>query len=108
MNSNLYSHSLSGTVGASMKYIFVAGVLIVIANLSVGERGLPALLQSRREATQLTAHIQALRVENAALMEQIRALKSDPATIEIEARRTLGLVHPGEIVVRLTESSGDR
>ena len=91
-----------------MRYLVIAGLLIVIANLFVGERGLPALLQSRHEAMQLTAQISALRAQNAALTERIRALKSDPATIETEARRALGLVHPGEVVVRLTESSGDR
>ena len=105
---SLYFHSLSGTVAASMKYFVVAGLLMVIANLSVGERGLPALLQSRREAMQLTAQISALRVQNAALMRQVRALKNDPAAIETEARKTLGLIHPGEIVVRLTAASGDR
>jgi cell division protein FtsB len=84
-----------------MKFVVVAGILIVAANLLAGERGLPALLQSRREAARLIAQIGALRAENAALTARVRALKTDPATIEAVARRTLGLIKPDEIVVRV-------
>ena len=85
-----------------MKFVVVAGILILATNLLAGERGLPALLQSRRDAVRLTAQIDALRDENRALAAEIRALKTDPATIEIVARRTLGLMRPGEIVVRVS------
>jgi cell division protein FtsB len=85
-----------------MKFLVVAAGLIVATNLLAGDRGLPALLQSRREASRLTAQITALRAENAALAATIRALTSDPAAIEAVARRTLGLIKPDEIVVRVS------
>jgi cell division protein FtsB len=84
-----------------MKYVVVAAGLIVATNLLAGERGVPALLQSRRDAERLTAQISALRAENAALAARIHALASDPATIEAVARQTLGLMRPDEIVVRV-------
>ena len=84
-----------------MKFVVVAGILILATNLLAGERGIPALLQSRRDAARLTAQIDALRGENRALAAEIRALKTDPAAIEIVARRTLGLMRPDEIVVRV-------
>ena len=91
-----------------MKFVVVAGILILATNLLAGERGLPALLQSRRDAARLTAQIAALRVQNASLAVRVRALTSDPATIERVARETLGLVRPDEIVVTSGRSSGDR
>jgi len=84
-----------------MKFIVVAGFLILAADLLAGERGLPALLQSRRDAARLGAQIGALRAENASLAAQIRALTSDPAAIEAVARGTLGLIRRDEIVVRV-------
>jgi cell division protein FtsB len=41
-----------------------------------------------------------LRAENAALRRRAERLRTDPATIEGVARETLGLVRPGELVVR--------
>jgi cell division protein FtsB len=84
-----------------MKYVVVAAGLIVAVNLLAGDRGLPALLESRRDAARLTAQITVLRAENAALAARIHALTSDPATIEAVARQTLGLIRPDEIVVRV-------
>ena len=89
-------------VRARMKYVVVAVGLMVATNLLAGERGLPALLRSRRDAARLTAQITALRAENAALAGRIRALTSDPAAIEAVARQTLGLIRPDEIVVRVS------
>lgn len=85
-----------------VKYAVIAVGLAVAVNLLAGERGLPALLQSRRDAALLSAQITALRVENAALAVRIRALSSDPATIEAVARQTLGLIRRDEIVVRVS------
>ncbi len=86
-----------------MKFVVIAGLLIVGGNLLAGERGLPALLQSRRDAMRLAAEIGALRSQNAALAAEIRALKDDPATIESIARRTLGLARRDEILVRIRQ-----
>ena len=36
--------------------------------------------------------------QNAGLREQIRRLKSDPATIEAVARQELGLIRPTEVL----------
>jgi cell division protein FtsB len=92
-----------------MRYIVVAGFLAAVVNLLAGERGLPALLQSRREAAQLRAQITALRIENAALTGRVRALRSDPAAIEAVARGTLGLARPDELLVTVSaRTPGDR
>ena len=52
-------------------------------------------LAETREATEQT------RRDNARLRERVRALKDDPQAIEDLARRELGLVRPGEVVIDL-------
>ncbi|MBI4476164.1 MAG: septum formation initiator family protein [Acidobacteria bacterium] len=76
--------------------LFVASVLIVDG--LVGDKGLLAIAQARREYNALAAKIEALRAENDRLREQARRLREDPETIEEIARRELGLIRPGEKV----------
>jgi cell division protein FtsB len=76
--------------------LFVAVVLVVDA--LVGDRGLIAMRDARRQHDELTAAIARQRAENARLREEARRLKEDPATIEEIARRDLGLIRPGEKV----------
>jgi cell division protein FtsB len=50
--------------------------------------------------------IAATERENAELRARVRALKNDPEAIEEIARRDLGLVRPGEVVVDLRGALG--
>ncbi len=76
--------------------LFVASVLVL--NSLVGDRGLVALLQARRQTEQLQGALDEIRAENARLREEARRLREDPAAIEELARRELGLIKPGEKV----------
>ena len=78
--------------------LFAVAAVITIDAL-VGEKGLLQTFRARREYAQLEASIGRLRGENARLRDHARRLKEDPATIEEEARRKLGLVKPGEVLV---------
>jgi len=73
--------------------------VVLLANALVGERGLIASRQARQQAQALTADIDQLKADNAALRDQARRLKEDPVAIERAARRDLGMARPGEIVV---------
>jgi cell division protein FtsB len=75
---------------------FVACVLVFDA--LVGEKGLLAIIQARKEYSILSDDLARARAENASLREQARRLREDPATIEAIARRELGLIKPGEKV----------
>jgi len=74
--------------------LFIASIIIVDA--LVGDRGLLAMLQARKEFDELGAAIARQRVENAWLREEARRLREDPSAIEEVARRELGLIKPGE------------
>jgi cell division protein FtsB len=45
----------------------------------------------------------ALAVENARLRREIEALKNEVSAIEDIAREELGMVHPGEVIIRIEE-----
>jgi len=77
--------------------LFVAAALIVVDAL-VGNRGLLAMLDARRQHAELAAAIARQRAENARLREEARRLTHDPSAIEEIARRDLGLIRPGEKV----------
>jgi cell division protein FtsB len=76
--------------------LFVAALIVLDA--LVGDQGLFAMLQARRQYDELQATIARQRDENARLRDQARRLADDPATIEEVARRELGLIKPGEKV----------
>jgi cell division protein FtsB len=82
-----------------MRLVIAFGTCILLIGLFGGDHGLPAMLQARRDAAMLTTRIAALRAENAALRRRAEALRNDPSAIEMEARASLGLARPGEIVV---------
>ena len=74
--------------------LFVGCILVVDA--LVGEKGLLAMIQARREYRVLEQSLADARAENARLREQARRLREDPDAIEEIARRELGLIKPGE------------
>ena len=76
--------------------LFVAAVIVVDA--LVGDRGLLAMLQARKQYDELAATLARERADNARLREEARRLREDPAAIEEIARRELGLIRPGEKV----------
>jgi cell division protein FtsB len=63
--------------------------------------GSERLESMRDELFRARGEIDALGAENAALATQIRALKEDPRAIEDIARLDLGMVRPGELVIRV-------
>ena len=87
--------------GLHVLLIFVTLVLIVDA--LVGEKGLMQSMNARLQYRQLQVSLEELRLQNAALREEMRRLNEDPGTIESLARQDLGLIRPGEVVFILKD-----
>ena len=68
-----------------------------------GLRPLAELTLAARQARAQTARLARERLE---LREKLRGLRVDPFEVEALARATLGMVRPGEVVVRLGPSDG--
>ena len=81
--------------------LFAATVLL--ANGLFGERGLMDTLRANRAAAAAVRDLEQLKRDNAALRDKASRLRNDPATIESVARRELGLVRPGEILVTVKD-----
>lgn len=87
----------------------VAGLLALLAAAALlGDNGLLRLWQLRQEVATLHRQIQELEAENERLSRSIDRLRRDPAVIEQIARERLGLVKPGEWVLRFPAAPGAR
>ena len=83
--------------------LFAIAAIITI-DAVVGDKGMLQTFRARRDYAQIEASIQDLRVKNMRLRDQMRRLREDPAAIEEAARRDLGLVKPGEILVIIRDA----
>jgi len=81
-------------------------VLAALAVLIFGGQSLARAWRTMREVASSERDLATLRAETAALSAAVSRLRSDPDAIEREAREKLGLVKPGERVLRLPSSSG--
>jgi cell division protein FtsB len=83
------------------KMLFAAGILLalyLLASFILGEMGLVKYYRMKAQYNTITEEIATLKQDNARLMRDVHALKSDPACIERIARDKLGLARQGEIV----------
>lgn len=84
----------------------VVGALILLAVMAIfGDNGVLALRRLRGEVDTLVREVRTLEVENERLSRQILELQEDPAVIERIAREELGLVRPGEKVLRFPRTA---
>jgi cell division protein FtsB len=72
---------------------------VILADAVFGEAGYFAQLRAHTEYDRHAARLAGVRRENAILDERRRRLERDSAAIEDAARRDLGLLRRGEIVV---------
>ena len=77
--------------------------LLLVAGL-FGDKGLLQLGRLRAEVEALHRDVQALEAENERLSRAIADLRDDPSVLERIAREELGLVRPGERVLRFPRS----
>jgi cell division protein FtsB len=87
------------------RYVLGFVTVILVIDAIVGEKGLLALLQARRDYAAVERALGQAREENAGLREQARRLREDPTAIEEMARRELGLIKPGEKLFIIKEAA---
>lgn len=77
--------------------------IVLVVDALIGDKGFMDTLRVRREWNALARSVEELRQENARLVEQVRRLREDPATLESIARKEHGLIRPGEILFILKD-----
>jgi cell division protein FtsB len=83
-------------LGTAAALLLTAGLLL---HAMYGANGMVIYRQKRAEMQSLQSEVERLQKENDRYVEQIRALKSDPAAIEKEAREQMRYARPGEFVL---------
>ncbi len=71
------------------------------------EDGVETLIELRRQARYAHVRVDRLSSEKERLSSLVRGLRSDPDQVEAAARSRLGMLRPGEVVVRMP-STGAR
>lgn len=79
----------------------VMAAILVLALFVAGLRSYSDLSVQRARQAALADNIADTKLRIAALEHQIQLLRTDPGTLERVAREDLGMVRPGDIVVRL-------
>jgi cell division protein FtsB len=76
-------------------------VLVLLVHDVFGAHGFLAMQRTRNEIEKVQKNIDRLNKENIRLAEEVKALKSDPRTIEKIAREDLGLAKDGEVIIKI-------
>ncbi len=71
---------------------------VLVGNALIGDKGLFAMLRARSQYRELEVSLAQARARSAALKEEARRYREDPAAIEEAARRDLGMIKDGERV----------
>lgn len=83
----------------------VSGLLlgVMVFALLDPSSGIPKVREVMRFQTRLESDIEQIRAENAAVLNAIQAMQTDPFWQEKIAREELNMARPGEIVYKFTE-----
>jgi cell division protein FtsB len=73
-------------------------ILVLALHEFFGDHGYLALRRQQQEYNTLQQNIENLSKENQQLQHKIQSLKTNPETIEKQAREQLHLVRPGQLV----------
>jgi cell division protein FtsB len=80
--------------------------LLAFAYAIIGDKGYLELRRVDERNLELTRQTEQLRQENREILDEIKALKTDPKLIEAIARQELGMVRPGEIKITTSPAAG--
>lgn len=105
---NLLSKTMAQVTGwiyNSRRRIATAGVVLVAGMVAFhvvfGANGVFVYAHKRSEYRDLDSELKSLKLENERLNQNIKALRTDPKTIEKEAREQLRYTRPGEVIYAL-------
>jgi cell division protein FtsB len=82
--------------------------VLSLAVLAVGGQSLGRVWSLKQDVDALEREIAMLRAETNRLMAVVDRLRTDPEYIEQVAREDLGLVKPGEKILKLPPTPGSR
>lgn len=91
----------------NLNWFLVAGLSLLLLQDIFGTHGLVAMRRSQKESERVQKEIDKINQENRQLEERVKALKTDPQTIERIAREEMGLARPGEYIFKIPPQPGE-
>jgi cell division protein FtsB len=91
----------------NVNWFLAAGLALLLLQDVFGTHGVVAMRRSQKEAERVQEEINRINDENRQLQERVKALKTDPQTIERIAREEMGLARPGEYIFKIQPRPGD-
>ena len=88
-------------VGRRLRFWLLVGAGVLAVWSVVDARGFRRYARLRRDIASLEQRNQDLAHRNRELLEEIKALRTQPQALERAAREELGFVKPGEVVFHL-------
>lgn len=92
---------LCGLLERHGRAVLALFVLALLVHDVFGAHGFLAMRRTQGEIEKVRKDLERLSKENAELGQQVKALRSDPRTIEKIAREDLQRARPGEIIIRI-------
>ncbi len=81
--------------------LLVLAVVFLFVHDIFGTHGFLAMRRTQKEIDRLRGDLAKLNEDNRQLVDQVKALRSDPKLIEKIARDELGLARRGEIIIKV-------
>jgi cell division protein FtsB len=101
-----FSRQMREFLRRNLNWFLVFALALLLLQDIFGNHGVIAMRRSQQEAAQVQRAIDQINEENSRLQDRVKALKSDPATIERIAREEMGLARPGEYIFKLPAKPG--
>lgn len=95
------SHETRRWTGRIVLAVLLAAGLAYLPYRLLDGTGVSDAPRLRAELSETRAESERMRRENQQLARECEALRTDPTAIEDIARDDIGLVHPGEIIIRI-------
>ena len=84
----------------NLNWFLVGGLALLLLQDIFGTHGVLAMRHTQQQAAEIRKEINQLETDNRKLLDRVKALKTDPATIERIAREENGLARPGEYIFK--------
>jgi cell division protein FtsB len=91
----------------NFNWFLVGGLALLLLQDIFGTHGVLAMRRTQQQAADIRKEINQLDMENRKLLDRVKALKTDPATIERIAREENGLARPGEYIFKTQPRHND-
>jgi len=102
-----FSDQLREFLFRNANWFLAGGLALLLLQDVFGTHGLIAMRRAQQEAARVQKQIDQINEENRQLQDRVKALKTDPQTIERIAREEMGLARPGEYIFKIPPRPGD-